>query len=265
MLGMAFEIALLAAPAVAGTISLEITAMPEVRDGSLVVSLEVRNVGDEAASSVSPVLRFRGEEVRAEPVPLLPPQQALQTTFTMAGGDRLSPGRWPYAAAVAYADANQYPFHALHAGLVVAGSPPPVQVALLGIEPLQLGATASLEARVKNLSDVPRSVTIRVHLPGGIELEDPPPPVELEPWAEQSVSASLRNRTGLPGSHYGAFVSAEYDEGGVHQALVVPVGIEVVASRSVLERHATKLWVLALLLVLGWVGLVIWRRPARPR
>ena len=40
MLGMAFEIALLAAPAVAGTISLEITAMPEVRDGSLVVSLE---------------------------------------------------------------------------------------------------------------------------------------------------------------------------------------------------------------------------------
>jgi hypothetical protein len=167
--------------------------------------------------------------------------------------------------AVAYADANQYPLHALHAGTVVAGSPPPLQVAVLGVDPVQLATTASLGATLKNLSDVPRSLAVAVHLPGGIELEQPIPPVELEPWGERTISASLRNRTGLPGSRYGAFVSVEYDEGDVHQALVVPAGLEIVAPQSFFERNAGPLFGLALLLVLGWAGLLLWRRAAPPR
>jgi hypothetical protein len=252
-------------PALAGTISLELTASPEVRgDGSLVVSLRVRNVGDETASSVSPTLRFRGETVPGDAAPQLPPQQTLETRFTVEDAGLVT-GRWPYAVAVAYADANQYPFHALHAGTVVVGSPPPPQVAVLGVEPLQLATAASLEATLKNLSDVARSLAVSLHLPGGIELEQPIPPVELEPWGERTISASLRNRTGLPGSRYGAFVSVEYDEGGVHQALVVPAGLEIVAPQSFFERNAGPLFGLALLLVLGWVGLLLWRRAARPR
>jgi hypothetical protein len=257
-------ITLLGSPASAGTINLELSATPEVRDGSLELALVVRNVGDEAASSVSPVLRFRGETVRGEGAAQLLPQHALETRLGVADAG-LTTGRWPYAVAIAYADANQYPLHALHAGTVVAGSPPPLQVAVLGVEPLQLGTSASVRATVKNLSEVARTLAVTVHVPGGIELEESPPAVELEPWGEERISASLRNRTGLPGSRYAAFVSVEYDEGDVHQALVVPVGLEIVVPQSFFERNAGPLFGLALLLVLGWAGLLLWRRAARTR
>ena len=88
-------------------------------------------------------------------------------------------------------------------------------------------------------------------------------PVELEGWAERAVSGSLVNRTALPGSRYAAFVSVEYDDGELHQAVVVPTSVEIVSPQSVFERHAALLWGVAGLLVLGWVGILLWRRASR--
>ena len=121
-----------ASPAVAGSISLGMTPEPEVRQGALVVSLGIRNGGDEAARSVSPALQFLGKTTRAEVRPLLRPNETWRVDLTAPAVDLVT-GRWPYRIMVDYADANEYPFHALHVGTVVAGAPPPAKFAVVGI------------------------------------------------------------------------------------------------------------------------------------
>ena len=102
---------------VAGNISIQLTPQPHVRDGVLAVELQVRNAGDEPARSVSPMLGFRGQMVRGDVTPALRPGQTLDSTLEIPAAG-LGPGRWPYRIAVDYADANEYPFHALHVGTV---------------------------------------------------------------------------------------------------------------------------------------------------
>jgi len=58
----ALGLCLTAAAAQAGSISITMTTTPEVRDGAIDVHLTVRNSGDEAASSVVPILRFGDRE-----------------------------------------------------------------------------------------------------------------------------------------------------------------------------------------------------------
>src|SRR5262249_25487227 len=82
-----------ALPAAAGTISITIQQTPEVRDGSLAVKLNVRNGGDEAAQSVTPVLRFRDKEARGETRPALEPNGSMEQTLTVPVGE-LGEGRW---------------------------------------------------------------------------------------------------------------------------------------------------------------------------
>jgi hypothetical protein len=250
---------------IAGNISIQLTPQPHVRDGVLSVALQVRNAGDEPARSVSPMLGFRGQMVRGDVTPALRPGQTLDSTLEIPAAG-LGSGRWPYRIAVDYADANEYPFHALHVGTVMVGAPPPMKVALVGIETPELATTGSLAARAKNLSADPRTVTVGVHLPDGVDLVAPLEPVTLAAWEERPVAAPLVNRTGLPGSRYAIFVSAEYDDGPVHQAVVIPATLEIVAARSLFERWRTLFWVIAAGLVAAWgLGIGWWvvkrRRP----
>ena len=190
-LAVALGITFLGSSALAGTISLELTASPEVRgDGSLVVSLRVRNVGDETASSVSPTLRFRSETVTGDAAPQLPPQQTLETRFTVEDAG-LGAGRWPYAVAVAYADANQYPFHALHAGTVVGNVVNASPAA--DVVPVLL----ALEARVDCLSAAgAREVPLAAFLLGPGETARRPDElvtaVRFAPLGDRSATAFLK-------------------------------------------------------------------------
>jgi hypothetical protein len=90
-------------------------------------------------------------------------------------------------------------------------------------------------------------------------------PVELAAWEERRVTASLVNRAGLPGSRYAVFVSAEYDDGSLHQAVVVPATVEIVAEQSVFERRRSLLSVVAVPLKNAWGATVSRRLAARRR
>ena len=61
--GVVALVAGLIAPAVAGagSISISISPVVELRDGLLAARVEIKNSGDEAAHAVAPVLHFRGE------------------------------------------------------------------------------------------------------------------------------------------------------------------------------------------------------------
>ena len=251
-------------PAHAGNISLELSAGAGVQDGALTVTLTVRNKGDEAAHSVTPVLSFRDATTTGEVQPLLSPGQSLEATLKLPVGD-LGAGRWPYRLMVGYTDANAYPLHALHVGTLTSGVPPPGKLGVLEAVADPLATTGYLRVRVKNLSADARRVSVGVQLPDGIESPAPVPPVELASWEEREVQVPLVNRAALPGSRYAVFATAEYDDGAVHQSVTIPTTLEIVAAQSLFQRHRTSLWVLAGLLVVVWVGVVVWWTAAGRR
>jgi hypothetical protein len=250
--------------ATAGSISLELSTQPEVREGTLAVQLTVRNGGDEPGHSVGAALHFLSRTIRSEVRLLLGPGETWKAELALPAVD-VRKGRWPYRIMVDYADANEYPFQALHVGTVSVGAPPPTKVAVVEVTTPLLATSGPLESRVKNLSPNARTISVSVHLPEGIELAEPVAPVEFAAWEERQVTASLVNRAGLPGSRYAVFVGAEYDDGSLHQAVVVPATVEIVAEQSVFERRRNLLWVVAGLLVLAWGATVSWRLAARRR
>jgi hypothetical protein len=259
--------ALLAAtPAAAGNISLDLTAESELTDGALEVQLEIHNSGDEGAHSIRPTLYFRGQIVTGDDHPLLEAFDSWDTRITLPVDDSLS-GRWPYRVVVDYEDANGHPYHALHVATVFGGRAPPSKLAVLDISAPSLAPTGTgvLETRVKNLSGAARTVDLRVHLPDGIQLEQPVPPFGLTGWEERSVAASLVNRAVQMDGHYAVFVSVEYDDGEIHHAVVAPASLEVTAGRPDSEGNSALFWGWAAVAALAivWAAPALWRRIRR--
>src|SRR5436309_8590312 len=116
-------------PAAAGSISISISPVVEPREGALSAQVKVSNVGDEAAQSVAAVLVFGEHKARGDIHPSLAPGAAMDAALSLPVGE-LGTGRWPYYVAVDYTYANQYPFQAIHVGLVTVGSPPPAKASV---------------------------------------------------------------------------------------------------------------------------------------
>lgn len=248
-------------PAAAASITLRL--LPELawRDGTLSLSLEILNEGDTPARAVTPALWFAGRGVRGDAHPALFAGDTHEAQLELAS-PLPGPGRWPYRIAVDYTDSSQHPFQALAAGTLVVGTPPPVEVELGEVPALRLSRRGALALRVANRGTQPYSVTLSLHLPQGIESAAPIPSVELAGGQERSLRVPLQNRSALPGSRYAVFVSAEYDGAGVHQALVIPASVEIVASESLLEAWAPWLFGAAAALVTVWVAAVAGLRLA---
>src|SRR5262245_7462897 len=244
--------------AAAGNISISISPTAELREGALVATVQVSNSGDEAAHAVTPTLHFRDKEVRSTPREQLAPKETMRAELSVPVGE-LGAGRWPYRMAVDYADANQYPFQALHVGALVQGNPPPAKVSVIGIEAGPLAGSGSLHARVKNLAGTQRDVAITVVLPEGVEVADPVHHLVLAPWQETGFSSSLVNRTALAGSRYPVFVITEYDDDGVHQLTVGHGSVEVTNPGTFFSSQRTLLWILAGILVVGWIAFLAWQ------
>jgi hypothetical protein len=248
-----------AAPAGAGSITINMTTRAELGEKELTVNLTVGNSGDEAAGSVVPILRLRDHVVRGEREDSLPPGARIERTL-VAPAEDLGEGRWPFRIAVSYTDQNQYPFQALHVSLVTRGNPLPAKVAVTKVDVTPLETTAEMAMRVKNLAGVDRTATVTLFAPEDIGVEGGPAGVELEPWAEDTVDFEIINRTALTGSRYPVFAAVEYDEDGAHHAVIAQGIVEVSSPRAALPR--ALLWVVGALL-LGWVALLLWRARSR--
>src|SRR5881296_2030512 len=159
-------------PAAAGSISISISPAVELREGALSAQVKVSNVGDETAQSVAAVLVFGEHKVRSDIHPSLAPSTSMDAALTLPVGD-LGTGRWPYQIAVDYTDTNQYPFQAIHAGLVTVGSPPPAKMAVAELKADPLSSSGTLRIRVKNLAGVVRQASVSVVAPEGIEVSAP--------------------------------------------------------------------------------------------
>ena len=251
----------LASPAAAGSISISIAPVVEPREGALSAQVKVSNVGDEAAQSVAAVLVFGEHKARGEIHPSLAPGASMDAALSLPVGE-LGTGRWPYQIAVDYTDANQYPFQAIHAGLVTVGSPPPARVAVAELKADPLSSSGTLRIRVKNLAGVVRQASVSVVAPEGIEVSAPAQDLRLAAWEERTVSVPIVNRTALVGSRYPVFAEVQYDDEGVHQTVAGQGMVEIEAAHSFFEVRRTWFWIAAGVLVALWVGILLWRGVA---
>jgi hypothetical protein len=247
----------LAGPADAGSISIQISPIVELREDKLAAQVKVSNVGDEAAQSVAAVLVFGAQKARGDIRQMLAPGSSMDATLSLPAND-LGNGRWPYEIAVDYTDANSYPFQAIHLGLVTRGNPPPAKVAVSELKADPLSTSGTLRVRVKNLAGAERQASITVVAPEGIEVTSQPGDVQLAAWEERTVSAALVNRTALVGSRYPVYAEVQYDDGGFHQAVAGAGMIEIAATHSFFEQWRVPLGIVALVLVATWVGVLLW-------
>lgn len=258
----------LAAPAAAKTIDITISHVARIADGNLVIDLKVGNSGDEAALSVTPILRFGDKEVRGKGKPSLDPNASFDETLSLPVGT-LGEGRWPYRLTVDYTDLNLYPLQALQAQAIVVGGPPPPKLAVRAIQGGDISGTGTLEITVKNLTPEPRTARINVLVPESIEATAGSRELSLDAWQDATLEVPLRNRTALLGSRYPVFVTAEYDDGPVHQAVMAQGSLAILGVGSFVERWGRWLWIAGVTLVLAWLAYVgtrmLPRRPAAAR
>jgi hypothetical protein len=256
---LTLAVAVLAAQqAWAGTISIQLTHSAELEDGTLRASLEVRNGGDEAARGVSPRLRFQNAEVRAAATEALAPGEPLEVALETATGE-LGEGRWPYSILVDYADANLYPFQAVSVGMIEIGAPPLPKLSVTGLTPVKVGDEADLSVTLKNVSDTPQQVELGVVGPEAVEVMVPAEQAALAAWEERTVALRLVNRAALPGSSYPLFVTAQWQDGAVHQAVVAQTTVEIVEGGAAGGRPGPGLWIVGGLVLVG-IGFFLFRR-----
>ena len=262
-LAFAIAIAWLAASAAsAGTISINVSHRAELKDGELRAALTISNAGDEAAHAVTPVLRFRGAEVRGATQEKLPPQQPSEAALALPAGS-LADGHWPYEIVVEYADANLYPFQALSVGMIAVGSAPLPRVAIPALAGAVLADQAELPVLVKNLSETERHVTLKVIAPEAIEQKHASEETVLAPYAELTVPVGLTNRAALPGSRYPLFVTVEYEDGPVHQTVVAQTTLEIRDAGALPGSGGRSLWVAAAIVAALGVGVIAFRLVKR--
>jgi hypothetical protein len=253
-----------AGPVRAGSISISIGPRVTFEGGNVVAHLHVTNGGDEAAHSVTPTLSFGDKRLRGDTKDQLAPNEAIDPVLTLPVGD-VGQGRWVYRVTVDYTDANQYPFQALHVGLISLGSPPPAKVVVPGIQAEPVTSDGSLKVRVKNLAGAERRATVAVLVPEGVEVTGPARELSLAAWEEETVAVPLVNRTALPGSRYPVFATVAYDDEGTHQAVVAQGTLDVRAPQSFFQTRQTALWVGAGVLFVLWLGAVAWWAIGRAR
>lgn len=254
-------VAVTAGPAAAKSISISITPRVELQNDAVVAQVGVKNGGDEAAQSVGAAFFFKDQQVRGEIRPELGPAQAMEATLSIPAPG-LQTGRWPYRVAIDYTDANQYPFQALHVGILTVGTPPLSKVAIPSVNAPALSSTGTLRVHLKNLAGVARKATVSGIAPEGIEITTPPAEVALAPWGEADVNHSLVNRTALAGSRYPVFVTVEYEEEGVHLAVIGQGMVDIRASQSFFETWRVAFWIGAVVFVVLWLGILVWRLTA---
>jgi hypothetical protein len=249
-------------PAVAGTISISISQTARLADGNLVVDVKVANSGDEAALAVTPSLLVGDKKVRGTGTPSLAPNGSHAETLTLPVGT-LGEGRWPYRITVDYTDQNQYPFQALLAQPLVVGNPPAAKVAVPAIAATDVAGEGTLSVTVKNLTPEKRTARVNVLIPEGLEASEPARALELDGWKDATFRVPVVNRTALIGSRYPVFVTAEYDDGPVHQAVVAQGTVAVTGANSFLDRNMHRLRYGAIGLIGLWLVLAMLRTLRR--
>lgn len=246
-------ILLLAVPAAAGSIAISVSTSAAMRNSGLAVAARVANSGSESAESVHVTLSFAGHVRSGRVHRRLPPGGSFAEELAVPAS--VPPGRWPYEVRVDYADPHHYAFQALQVGLVSTGGVPPPSIRLDSVGAGAVARSGVVRVRVVNTGKGARRVAATVVVPRELGPPQRARWVTLAGGEKKTLEISISNRGALPGSRYPVFAVLEYDEGGLHQAVIGRAIVAVVAPQAFLVRWRHQLWAGAAGLVAIWAAL----------
>jgi hypothetical protein len=249
-------------PALAGSITLQITAHTQYREGQVKLRLALVNRGDEAAKNLRAVGLGQAQGVRSGLLVLLPPGQKGQLELSWPVSDP-EPGRHLVALRVEYQDLNGYPLSALAWGYYRVGQDL-ISPLRLTAQPLSLADSARAMLTVANPTDVPLSVRLKLFAPRELSASLEPAELQLPARGRAEVELKLKRLSGQIGSRYQLLVVLESRHGGLasFKPLLLPVSLvpQPPASSPPWWWWAGGGLILVLAAGLGW-----WLGRRRPR
>lgn len=230
----------------AGTISLDTQVQATVEGETLHGAITLTNRGDEPAYQVQVAAEVQELSWTSSVRERVAVGESHTVNFEQALGG-LQPGRYPLIVRIHYTDANRYPFSALTVTEFTVGqAAAPDLLAIL--EGVTIQGDGRVTLRMKNLTQEPRTVTVRLVLPNELSAEPSTMTKELSADQETQATFRVKNFSALGGSTYPVYAVLEHESDGVHHTTLAAGSVRVESPSGGLPSRPIWLGIFAALL-----------------
>lgn len=245
--------------AAAGTLNIETQTTVKTEKDRLLVTVRVRNDGNEAAHKVQANVNILGKWLKS-PVKTLLAVNQPEVFHIERVISRIKPGRYPLTVLVDFHDANEYPFSALAGTTFHYEEDTDTDLACLAHD-LIIGKGGGLRFQIRNLGFESKHIHATAALPRELSATRPEIDFPLKPRAEKTISFEITNFSALPGATYPVFCYFEYDLDDTHYTAVTRAVVKI-GNRENWVRRTVWFWV-GLAVFLGAV-LVLYQFKRKP-
>ncbi|MCX6819497.1 MAG: hypothetical protein NT129_05890 [Candidatus Aenigmarchaeota archaeon] len=236
--------------ALAGSISITVTATTSVFEDNGVVNITLQNNGDEAAEDVR-VSLLLPEDFTSDMVvigrlfPGVPWSGAIFVNTT----DNLLPGAYPAVILTQYRDANGYPFSSVSKNSIVYKeiSSSDVSGMINDNKKVELYDNVNIFITLLNQGNSAIDAKVRLYLPREIKAEEYEKNISLDAKGKKDINFKISNFGALSGSSYFVLSAIEYD-GDKHYTSFAS-GIVEIKEKSEIAGLETS-WLIFLLIAL---------------
>ncbi len=249
----------LAAPALAGSITLDIRTTVDTAEG-LSLRLKLTNKGDEAAHQVVPRIRFGDRKSEGRPAAAIKPGASHEWDIDLLD-QRPDPGTYAVVTSVSYRDSNEYPLEVVSASSFSVDTRRKPAVKGRFTFP-RLSPKGRVEGKLHLEVPAGRGSTFDVVLvtPSGLIAPEPRREVRSGGAKTVTIPVAIKNRSVLPGSRMNVFalVTGEHAEGAqtdvIRGVVVTAVPAATVTKGAFATLFVTSLFFFVVLQVLDSSG-----------
>lgn len=213
--------------AMAGSISITVTARPSEIEDSCLVNMSLQNKGDEAAEDVRVSLLlpdgFVSEGIN---IGRLIPGVLWNGSITVNRTGSLLPGLYPAIILTQYKDANYYQFSSVSKNNLIYKENPYSDISSGTIKNMAISDEGILVVPIRNLGNSTRDVKIRLYLPMEIAADEYEKEISLGGRDVKDVVFKLSNLGALSGSSYFVVAAIEYDD-SMHYSYLASTVVEI--------------------------------------
>lgn len=261
-----FLFLLLAAPARAGEVRLDVSGQVRADAGRLLVRVDVVNRGDAAARALRVEGELRGARSEAAVAEVLPPfgTRGVELAFPL---EVPRPGVYPLGLHLRYSTegaAPHTPAASQRAYLLLALGANPGPPVHLAVPDARLSRHTVVPLRLESADGAAHRVTLRALAPRGLNALPPEEPVEVPGAGTVTAPLTLLRVDAAPGSQAGIVVIAAEVDGPLERTAAATGRVAVVApSAPWLPRLRVPLLVSALALLAAAVLRELWSLRSR--
>lgn len=234
---------------------------------SLTTSIEMERLVNSTTTYANITLTNEGDEpaydVIVEPLALagfvieqinlgnINPNQTVSGTFKVTLPESALPGRYSLSALIRYSDFNNYPFTFVTPMKFFYKTPVQSNImCLLNEVELSGEGKETMKLNIKNLDDREHRVSVRLHTPNQIAVQEKERTLTLPPSSETNVDFVVSSLGALPGGSYFVFATLDYEEDGIHYSVTSSNGRVVTSKeRSIMGMLAPVIVIVVVVLI----------------